>query len=202
MTVHSAKGLEFRAVFLTGMEEEIFPYRGVSGREPEELDEERRLAYVAITRARERLVITHASMRSLFGTTRWLEPSRFLGDIPEDVVKHEGADDGAPRVDDDDAAELVDAADAPGDRPADAPGARSRHPRRRARRGAAVATTRAAFARETACAIGATAAAWSKRSKAAPRRSSSRDSARTARAASFRAISSELEVRCREKCPT
>jgi DNA helicase-2/ATP-dependent DNA helicase PcrA len=91
MTVHSAKGLEFHAVFLTGMEEEIFPYRGVSGREPEELDEERRLAYVAITRARERLVITHASMRSLFGTTRWLEPSRFLGDIPEDVVKHEGA---------------------------------------------------------------------------------------------------------------
>jgi DNA helicase-2/ATP-dependent DNA helicase PcrA len=72
------------------MEEEIFPYRGVSGREPEELDEERRLAYVAITRARERLVITHASMRSLFGTTRWLEPSRFLGDIPDDVVKHEG----------------------------------------------------------------------------------------------------------------
>ncbi|HEX6764366.1 MAG TPA: 3'-5' exonuclease, partial [Polyangiaceae bacterium] len=90
MTVHSAKGLEFHAVFLTGMEEEIFPYRGVSGREPEELDEERRLAYVAITRARERLVITHASMRSLFGTTRWLEPSRFLGDIPEAVVKHEG----------------------------------------------------------------------------------------------------------------
>jgi DNA helicase-2/ATP-dependent DNA helicase PcrA len=90
MTVHTAKGLEFHAVFLTGMEEEIFPYRGVSGREPEELDEERRLAYVAITRARERLVITHASMRSLFGTTRWLEPSRFLGDIPEAVVKHEG----------------------------------------------------------------------------------------------------------------
>jgi DNA helicase-2/ATP-dependent DNA helicase PcrA len=90
MTVHMAKGLEFHAVFLTGMEEEIFPYRGVSGREPEELDEERRLAYVAITRARERLVITHASMRSLFGTTRWLEPSRFLGDIPEEVVSHEG----------------------------------------------------------------------------------------------------------------
>ncbi|HEX6275949.1 MAG TPA: UvrD-helicase domain-containing protein [Polyangiaceae bacterium] len=90
MTVHTAKGLEFHAVFITGMEEEIFPYKGVSGREPEELDEERRLAYVAITRARERLVITHASMRSLFGTTRWLEPSRFLGDIPEAVVKHEG----------------------------------------------------------------------------------------------------------------
>jgi DNA helicase-2/ATP-dependent DNA helicase PcrA len=91
MTVHTAKGLEFRAVFLTGMEEEIFPYRGVSGREPEELDEERRLAYVAITRAREHLLVTYAGQRSLFGMTRYLEPSRFLGDIPEDVAKHEGA---------------------------------------------------------------------------------------------------------------
>jgi DNA helicase-2/ATP-dependent DNA helicase PcrA len=90
MTVHTAKGLEFRAVFLTGMEEEIFPYRGVSGREPEELDEERRLAYVAITRAREHLMITHASMRSLFGQTRWLEPSRFLSNIPAEVATHEG----------------------------------------------------------------------------------------------------------------
>ncbi len=94
MTVHTAKGLEFRAVFMTGMEEEIFPYRGVSGREPEELDEERRLAYVAITRAREHLMVTHASMRSLFGMTRYLEPSRFLGDIPEDAMQYEGA----PRV--------------------------------------------------------------------------------------------------------
>ncbi len=91
MTVHTAKGLEFRAVFLTGMEEEIFPYRGVSGREPEELDEERRLAYVAITRAREYLSVTYAGQRSLFGMTRYLEPSRFLGDIPAEVAKHEGA---------------------------------------------------------------------------------------------------------------
>jgi DNA helicase-2/ATP-dependent DNA helicase PcrA len=91
MTVHTAKGLEFRAVFITGMEEEIFPYRGVSGREPEELDEERRLAYVAITRAREHLTITYAGQRSLFGMTRYLEPSRFLGDIPEDAARMEGA---------------------------------------------------------------------------------------------------------------
>ncbi len=91
MTVHTAKGLEFRGVFITGMEEEIFPYRGVSGREPEELDEERRLAYVAITRAREHLTITHAGMRSLFGTTRYLEPSRFLADMPPDVVRLEGS---------------------------------------------------------------------------------------------------------------
>jgi DNA helicase-2/ATP-dependent DNA helicase PcrA len=91
MTVHTAKGLEFRAVFMTGMEEEIFPYRGVSGREPEELDEERRLAYVAITRARQHLTITYAGMRSLFGMTRYLEPSRFLGDIPQDVAEHQGS---------------------------------------------------------------------------------------------------------------
>jgi len=73
------------------MEEEIFPYRGVSGREPEELDEERRLAYVAITRARQHLTVTYAGQRSLFGMTRYLEPSRFLRDIPEDVAQHEGA---------------------------------------------------------------------------------------------------------------
>jgi DNA helicase II / ATP-dependent DNA helicase PcrA len=91
MTVHTAKGLEFRAVFLTGMEEEIFPYRGVSGREPEELDEERRLAYVAITRAREHLTITYAGQRSLFGMTRYLQPSRFLGDIPEEAARQEGS---------------------------------------------------------------------------------------------------------------
>jgi DNA helicase-2/ATP-dependent DNA helicase PcrA len=90
MTVHTAKGLEFRAVFITGMEEEIFPYRGVSGRDPEELDEERRLAYVAITRARRHLTITRAMQRTLFGNTRWLEPSRFLGDIPEDAMSVEG----------------------------------------------------------------------------------------------------------------
>jgi DNA helicase-2/ATP-dependent DNA helicase PcrA len=90
MTVHTAKGLEFQAVFLTGMEEEIFPYRGVSGREPEELDEERRLAYVAITRARHHLMITHAMQRSLFGQTRYLQPSRFLADIPEAAMLQKG----------------------------------------------------------------------------------------------------------------
>src|SRR4051812_43988828 len=91
MTVHSAKGLEFRSVFLTGMEEEIFPYSRVSHEEPEEIDEERRLAYVAITRARERLWIVHAGMRTLFGKTRYASPSRFLRDLPEDTVAREGS---------------------------------------------------------------------------------------------------------------
>jgi ATP-dependent DNA helicase UvrD/PcrA len=91
MTVHSAKGLEFRSVFITGMEEEIFPYSRVSHEEPEEIDEERRLAYVAITRARERLWIMHAGMRTLFGKTRYSSPSRFLRDLPAEAVLREGS---------------------------------------------------------------------------------------------------------------
>jgi DNA helicase-2/ATP-dependent DNA helicase PcrA len=90
MTVHSAKGLEFTSVLVTGMEEDVFPYRGVEADSPEELDEERRLAYVALTRARHRLFITHAGIRTLFGTTRYLAPSRFLADLPEEVVELEG----------------------------------------------------------------------------------------------------------------
>lgn len=91
MTVHSAKGLEFDRVWLTGMEEEVFPYKGLTSDEPEELDEERRLAYVAITRARERLNISHVGVRNLFGQTRYLAESRFLGDIPQEVTERQGA---------------------------------------------------------------------------------------------------------------
>lgn len=90
MTVHSAKGLEFRSVVLTGMEEEMFPYRGLDGSSPEELDEERRLAYVAVTRARERLFVTHVQMRMIFGQTRYLARSRFLDALPADCVDFEG----------------------------------------------------------------------------------------------------------------
>lgn len=87
MTVHAAKGLEFDTVFLTGMEEQIFPYRGLDGTSPEELEEERRLGYVAITRARRRLFMTHAAVRTIFGNTRYTLPSRFLKDIPLDVLE-------------------------------------------------------------------------------------------------------------------
>jgi DNA helicase-2/ATP-dependent DNA helicase PcrA len=87
MTVHGAKGLEFERVFLTGMEEEMFPYKGVDPGEREELEEERRLAYVAITRARRHLVMTHTQMRQIFGTTRWNRPSRFLGELPAGVAE-------------------------------------------------------------------------------------------------------------------
>jgi DNA helicase-2/ATP-dependent DNA helicase PcrA len=88
MTVHGAKGLEFDRVLLTGMEEEMFPYKGVEPGEKDELEEERRLAYVAITRARKQLVMTHTQMRQIFGTTRWNRPSRFLGELPPGVAEH------------------------------------------------------------------------------------------------------------------
>jgi DNA helicase-2/ATP-dependent DNA helicase PcrA len=91
MTVHSAKGLEFDAVFLTGMEQEMFPYRGLASGEDEELEEERRLAYVAITRARRRLTITYAGSRTLFGQTRYLDRSQFLDDLPQAAIKLEGS---------------------------------------------------------------------------------------------------------------
>jgi len=89
MTVHSAKGLEFERVFLTGMEEEMFPYKGIDPGERDELEEERRLAYVAITRARKQLVMVHTQTRQIFGKTRWNRPSRFLGELPAGTVAHQ-----------------------------------------------------------------------------------------------------------------
>ncbi len=90
MTVHSSKGLEFECVWLTGMEEEMFPFRGMDGEDPEELDEERRLAYVAVTRARKRLAVSHAGMRFLFGRTKYLSRSRFIDDMPKECVELTG----------------------------------------------------------------------------------------------------------------
>ncbi len=87
MTVHGAKGLEFERVILTGMEEEMFPYKGVDPGEHEELEEERRLAYVAITRARKHLFMTHTQTRQIFGTTRWNRPSRFLAELPREAAE-------------------------------------------------------------------------------------------------------------------
>ncbi len=91
MTVHAAKGLEFDTVLLTGMENDVFPYKGLDSAESEELDEERRLAYVAVTRAKCQLTIYHASQRTLFGQTRYLSPSLFLDDLPEGIIKHEAS---------------------------------------------------------------------------------------------------------------
>jgi DNA helicase-2/ATP-dependent DNA helicase PcrA len=89
MTLHSAKGLEFPVVFLLGLEEGVFPHtRALT--EPDELQEERRLAYVGITRAQERLHLSHAWSRSLFGTTQYNPPSRFIEEIPAELVEDAG----------------------------------------------------------------------------------------------------------------
>ncbi|MGH3006555.1 MAG: ATP-dependent helicase, partial [Gaiellaceae bacterium] len=87
MTLHNAKGLEFRAVFLVGMEEGVFPH--ARSLEEQGLEEERRLAYVGLTRAQERLVLTHATARSLWGARDYRLPSRFLDELPEDEVQRE-----------------------------------------------------------------------------------------------------------------
>ena len=86
MTVHSAKGLEFSAVFVTGLEEGLFPHEQ-SVMEDDGLEEERRLMYVAITRARARLYLCYAQTRMLHGQTRYNVASRFLDEIPQEVVK-------------------------------------------------------------------------------------------------------------------
>ncbi|MCZ6807778.1 MAG: UvrD-helicase domain-containing protein [Deltaproteobacteria bacterium] len=83
MTVHAAKGLEFPIVMVTGLEEQVFPFKGIDPWEdPEELEEERRLAYVAFTRAKERLVLSFAAVRRIFGQQRVGIPSRFLNELP------------------------------------------------------------------------------------------------------------------------
>ncbi|MCC7079002.1 MAG: UvrD-helicase domain-containing protein [Acidimicrobiia bacterium] len=91
MTLHNAKGLEFPVVFVTGMEEGVFPHvRSLT--DPHQLEEERRLAYVGVTRAMDRIYLTHAVRRSLWGGTNFNAMSRFLKEIPEDLVRTIGGD--------------------------------------------------------------------------------------------------------------
>jgi len=89
MTMHTAKGLEFQAVFLTGLEEGIFPHMRTLA-EPLELEEERRLCYVGVTRAREHLYMSHAWRRTLWGSTSHNIPSRFLSEVPGELVHDVG----------------------------------------------------------------------------------------------------------------
>ena len=89
MTLHTAKGLEFPVVVITGMEDGVFPHQRSVG-DPQELEEERRICYVGITRARERLVLTHAEHRTLWGGLAYNPPSRFLGELPAELVEERG----------------------------------------------------------------------------------------------------------------
>lgn len=86
MTVHAAKGLEFHSVFISGLEEGLFPHEN-SRNEPDGLEEERRLMYVAMTRARQRLYLSYAESRMLHGQVRVNIPSRFIDEIPQDLLK-------------------------------------------------------------------------------------------------------------------
>ncbi len=89
MTLHTAKGLEFPAVFIAGMEDGVFPHMRSLG-DPDELEEERRLAYVGITRAQDRLYLTSAWSRTLFGGSSYNPPSRFLKELPEQLMTKAG----------------------------------------------------------------------------------------------------------------
>jgi DNA helicase-2/ATP-dependent DNA helicase PcrA len=85
LTLHSAKGLEFRVVFIVGLEEKLFPHSR-SMDDPEQMEEERRLCYVGVTRAKEYLYLLHTFRRTLYGESEIREPSRFLGDIPANLL--------------------------------------------------------------------------------------------------------------------
>jgi len=89
MTVHASKGLEFKNVFIVGLEEGLFPHSGFGGRDKERDEEERRLFYVAVTRAKEKLFLTFSVMRTIFGSRQVNMPSRFLSDIPDHLYKME-----------------------------------------------------------------------------------------------------------------
>jgi DNA helicase-2/ATP-dependent DNA helicase PcrA len=89
MTVHAAKGLEFDVIFVTGMEEGLFPHEGMGGNEERDEEEERRLFYVAVTRARKKLHLTLARIRKIYGTDYLQEPSSFLEDVGKNVVYDE-----------------------------------------------------------------------------------------------------------------
>ena len=90
MTLHSAKGLEFPVIFMTGLEDGVFPgYMSIVSEDPEDMEEERRLCYVGITRAKEKLYITHAKSRRVHGQEQLSKPSRFLQEIPPEVLEEE-----------------------------------------------------------------------------------------------------------------
>lgn len=91
MTVHASKGLEFNTVFVTGLEEDLFPHTriGEKKKEGEDAEEERRLFYVALTRAKKKLYLTYAQMRTIFGNKQINTPSQFIADIPDELFTHE-----------------------------------------------------------------------------------------------------------------
>ena len=94
MTVHASKGLEFKYVFVTGLEDGLFPHqRDGEAKGGEDAEEERRLFYVALTRAKEKLFLSFANFRTIFGSAQINTPSEFLADIPGSILESEGKKD-------------------------------------------------------------------------------------------------------------
>jgi DNA helicase-2/ATP-dependent DNA helicase PcrA len=93
MTVHAAKGLEFNNVFVTGLEDGLFPHQRRNEEIDSDKEEERRLFYVALTRARNKLFLSFANFRTIFGSRQINAPSEFIGDIPADLLEKEGEKD-------------------------------------------------------------------------------------------------------------
>ena len=89
MTVHASKGLEFKYVFITGLEQDLFPHAGIGGKNKSDGEEERRLFYVAVTRAEHKLYLSYASIRTIFGMRQVNSPSEFLSDIPAHLTAME-----------------------------------------------------------------------------------------------------------------
>ena len=89
MTVHAAKGLEFNTVFVSGMEEGLFPHENMNGEKDRDEEEERRLFYVAMTRAKERLILTLARVRKIYGSDFVTTPSSFLADIHPSLMLYD-----------------------------------------------------------------------------------------------------------------
>ena len=90
MTVHASKGLEFDYVFITGLEEDLFPHQRLnSTKNKEDSEEERRLFYVALTRARKKIYLTYANTRTIFGSTQSNTQSQFIGDVPEEFLEQD-----------------------------------------------------------------------------------------------------------------
>ena len=100
MTVHASKGLEFDIVFVAGLEEGLFPHEKMNEEHltPEEQEEERRLFYVALTRAKKKLILTYAQVRTVFGRQQINMPSEFISDIPQELIEEDAwSDDSRPR---------------------------------------------------------------------------------------------------------
>lgn len=98
MTVHASKGLEFKYVFVTGLEDGLFPHRGMRGETDMDSEEERRLFYVALTRAKEKLFLSFANFRTIFGSRQMNMPSEFIADIPADLLQKEGETSGIKTI--------------------------------------------------------------------------------------------------------